>query len=134
MNDAFRVGAERDGRLVVSLPPSSNNLYRNVPGKGRVLNKTGRQYKQEVKTLAMLARLPFLHGDVRLCMVVYFPDRRRRDLSNTLKVVEDALKGIAYGDDSQVARIELTRRYDRGNPRAEVHIEPWQPVTATEAA
>lgn len=111
--------------LVLPLPPSANNLYRNVPGKGRVLNKTGREYKQLARMLAMGARMPMLRGDVALTMVVYFPNRRRRDLSNTLKVVEDALKGIAYGDDSQVADIHLRRRYDAANPRAEVWAEPF---------
>jgi Holliday junction resolvase RusA-like endonuclease len=114
--------------LTLPLPPSANNLYRNVPGKGRVLNKHGREYKQEVRTLALMARPDFFHGDVRFTMVVYFPDRRRRDLSNTLKIVEDSLKGIVYGDDSQVARIELTRRYDAARPRAEVTVEAWTAI------
>jgi Holliday junction resolvase RusA-like endonuclease len=111
--------------ITLPLPPSTNNLYRNVPGKGRVLNKQGREYKQAARMVAMGARPPMLRGDVLLCMTVYFPNRRRRDLSNTLKIVEDALKGIAYADDSQVARIELTREYDNSNPRAEVSVQPW---------
>lgn len=114
-----------DAPLTLPLPPSTNNLYRNVHGKGRVLNKEGREYKQLARMLAMGARLPLLRCDVLLEMTVYFPNRRRRDLSNTLKIVEDALKGVAYADDSQVARIVLTRRYDNANPRAEVTVEPW---------
>lgn len=111
--------------LVLPLPPSSNNLYVNARGKGRILSKQGREYKQDAHTRALLARLPFLHGDVTLCMTVYFPNRRRRDLSNTLKVVEDSLRGVAFGDDSQVARIVLQREFDAANPRAEVWVYPF---------
>lgn len=122
--------AER-GVLVVPLPPSANNLYVNARGRGRILSKAGREYKQAVRILAMGARLPLLRGDVVLTMTVYFPNRRRRDLSNTLKVVEDSLTGVAYADDSQVSELHLYRAYDSGNPRAVLTVEP---LTATEAA
>lgn len=118
--------------IVLPLPPSTNNLYRNVPGKGRVLNKQGREYKQNARMLAMGARPTFIQGDVRLALAVYFPNRRRRDLSNTLKIIEDALKGITYADDSQVARIELTRYYDNANPRAVVTVESYRAADPVE--
>lgn len=109
--------------LTLPLPPSANNLYVNARGgRGRILSKQGREYKQAARILALAARLPMLHGDVELHMTVYFPNRRRRDLSNTLKVIEDSLTGIAYGDDCQVARIVLDRAYDNANPRAELEV------------
>jgi crossover junction endodeoxyribonuclease RusA len=110
--------------LTLPVPPSTNHLYRNVRGKGRVLNKDGRAYKETARMVAMGARLPLLQGDVLLTMTVYFPNRRRRDLSNCLKVIEDSLSGVAYRDDSQVAKIVLTRQYDNANPRAELTVEP----------
>jgi crossover junction endodeoxyribonuclease RusA len=110
--------------ITLPVPPSTNNLYRNVRGKGRVLNKDGRAYKELARMVAMGARLPLLRGDVCLTLVVYFPNRRRRDLSNTLKIVEDAMKGIAYADDSQVARIVMSRGYDNANPRCELTVQP----------
>jgi crossover junction endodeoxyribonuclease RusA len=108
--------------LTLPLPPSANNLYVNARGRGRILSKAGREYKQAVRILAMGARLPLLRGDVVLTMTVYFPNRRRRDLDNTLKVCQDSLTGVAYADDSQVCELHLYREYDSGNPRAEVSV------------
>lgn len=117
--------SDRPRVLTLPLPPSVNNLYRNVRGRGRVLNKQGREYKEAVRMLAMGARLPLLRGAVKVCMTVYFPNRRRRDLDNACKIVLDSLSGLAYQDDAQVARIELTRCYDSANPRAELTVEPY---------
>lgn len=111
--------------IVLPLPPSTNNLYSNVRGRGRVLNKTGREYKQLAGMIARAARPPLLRCDVLVTMTVYFPNRRRRDLDNTLKVALDSLKGIAYCDDSQVAKIVLTRGYDNAHPRAVLVVEPY---------
>ena len=108
--------------LTLPLPPSTNNLYVNARGRGRILSKAGREYKQAVRVLALGARLPLLRGDVVLTMTVYFPNRRRRDLDNTLKVCLDSLSGVAYADDSQVSELHLYRAYDSGNPRAELVI------------
>ena len=44
---------------------------------------------------------------------------KRPDLSNLLKAVEDALKGIVYRDDSQIVRLHVEKRYD---PAPGVHI------------
>jgi Holliday junction resolvase RusA-like endonuclease len=35
----------------------------------------------------------------------------------------DALNGVAYVDDSQVARLDVTRQVDRLRPRAEVTVK-----------
>lgn len=45
-------------------------------------------------------------------MVIYYvtpPDRRRRDLSNTLKALEDALNGYAWTDDYQIGYFAMIR-------------------------
>lgn len=45
-------------------------------------------------------------------MVIYYvtpPDRRRRDLSNILKALEDALNGYAWTDDYQIGYFAMIR-------------------------
>lgn len=39
------------------------------------------------------------------------PPRPRPDVDNIQKGIQDALKGIAYGDDSQIIRGDVTKRY-----------------------
>ena len=36
----------------------------------------------------------------------YFKGKRRADLSNLIKAIEDGLNGIAYEDDKQIVRLE----------------------------
>jgi crossover junction endodeoxyribonuclease RusA len=57
---------------------------------------------------------------VALSITFYFKTKRRRDLNNQNKLVLDALSGIVYGDDAQVAALHLMRRYDAARPRIEV--------------
>lgn len=64
-------------------------------------------------------------AEYALSLSVVFPDRRRRDLSNVVKQLEDAWNGILYRDDSQIAELHVTREYgDR--PRVEVELTMWR--------
>lgn len=113
-------------RLTLPLPPSVNHAYRDATIRGRrrrVQTTTVKAYKAQVRDLAAMQRASMLEGELSLTVVVYFPDRRR-DLSNVVKVLEDSLKGICYRDDRQIHHLELFKRYDRGNPRAEIVLQP----------
>ena len=62
-------------------------------------------------------------GGVRLDIMLWMPDRRRRDLDNCAKSICDALNGIAYEDDSQIVELIIRRHVDRDRPRAEIRVE-----------
>lgn len=109
-------------KLTLPLPPSLNNAYRNLKGKGRVLTRESREYKQRCAMLATGQGARVLDGDVVIAGTIYLPSRRR-DLSNCIKLLEDALKGVCYHDDRQVSRLDLRRRYDKGNPRVEITVQ-----------
>lgn len=66
----------------------------------------------------------------RLKMVcrLYEPDRRVRDIVNYAKMVQDALRGTIYEDDSQVDNAEWVRAgVDKDHPRLEVSVFPLSP-------
>ena len=63
-------------------------------------------------------------GDLSVSITFYFATKRRRDLDNMNKLVLDALTGIAYDDDSQIAELHLYRAYDVQKPRIEARL-PW---------
>ena len=63
-------------------------------------------------------------GPVAVRLRFYRCDRRNVDLDNLIKAVLDGLNAVAYGDDSQIVRIEAELHYDRKNPRAEIEI--WE--------
>jgi Holliday junction resolvase RusA-like endonuclease len=63
-----------------------------------------------------------LEGDISVSITLYFGTKRKADLDNFNKLSLDALAGIAYVDDSQIAELHLYRDYDKSRPRIEVTI------------
>jgi len=108
--------------FTLPFPPSTNNLYATVRGR-RVLSAEGRRFKQAAAAMALSAGVRPLTGDVSVALDVYRP-RRAGDLDNTIKATLDALKGIAWADDSQVTRIVATRFEDKRNPRVDAMVLP----------
>jgi crossover junction endodeoxyribonuclease RusA len=95
-------------------PPSANRLWRNVPGRTKPMRSV--EYDAwlisaawEVKrVVAMSYDRKGVKGPYALTVKVCPPDRRRRDLGNLLKALEDGLvKGGAVEDDHLCQRVEL---------------------------
>jgi crossover junction endodeoxyribonuclease RusA len=63
-----------------------------------------------------------LEGDIEVSITLYFGTKRRADLDNFNKLSLDALTGVAYEDDSQIAALHLRRAYDKDNPRIEISL------------
>jgi Holliday junction resolvase RusA-like endonuclease len=63
---------------------------------------------------------PKLEGDISVSVTFYFATKRRRDLDNQNKLILDALTGIAWDDDSQIAELHLYRAIDVRYPCAEI--------------
>jgi Holliday junction resolvase RusA-like endonuclease len=61
-----------------------------------------------------------LDGDVALSITLYFGTKRRSDIDNFNKLSLDALTGIVYEDDSQIAELTVKRAYDKARPRIEI--------------
>ena len=49
-------------------------------------------------------------------------NRRRRDIDNMLKLVLDALNGVAWADDSQVTEVSASKAYDPAAARTEIVV------------
>ncbi len=64
-----------------------------------------------------------LAGDIDVSMTLYFGTKRKADLDNFNKLSLDALTGIAYLDDSQIAKLTIARAYDKAHPRIEMTIK-----------
>ena len=109
---------------MITLPyPPSANVYWRVWNGRVLLSREARSYKQKAALLAKSQGATPIEGDVELRLSVFRP-RRSGDLSNRIKVLEDALNGVAFVDDSQVVRIVANRFDDKSNPRVEVEIVP----------
>ena len=121
----------------VAIPPSVNNLYINrtyrdkktgKPITRRILSKEARTYKAavgwEAKGEAMQAGWEYGGGRISMRLDLVFRDHRRRDITNCIKIVEDAV-AEALGFDDRVVDAFLVRRtgVDKNLPRARVSIQ-----------
>lgn len=63
-----------------------------------------------------------LAGDIEVSITLYFGTKRKADLDNFNKLSLDALTGVAYLDDSQIAKLHLFRDHDAANPRIVIEV------------
>lgn len=116
-------------RLTLPYPPSANRYWRVWRGR-MVKSEAAREYQQNAK-LSLLAGWrqsewqKAFAGPVRVEIDVYRPTKRG-DLDNSIKVLLDALKGVAFVDDDQVVELTAARHDDKANPRVEVNVTPWE--------
>ena len=92
------------------MPPTTNHvkaIFQPPRGRARLITTAeGRAYFEAVKELwgrSDYSWSPPLTGRLRLLLAFWFRDRRKADVSNRIKVLEDALTyaGV-WGDDSQI--------------------------------
>ena len=106
---------------------SDNQRHGPNPVRGGI--GTTRRYRQAREAIRDQARqcwgqvLPF-DGPVRVAHTLCAPARGRADLTAYVKIVHDALEGVAFGNDRQV--VEVALRYGRtmGAPVLVCAIEP----------
>lgn len=119
-------------RLVVPLPPSINQQYATV-GNRRVLSKSAREFKREVKKLIDRAVLgnkistaterELKKALLGVYLTFYFETPMRRDLDGGLKIALDAICEPLGIDDRAVVDLHLMKQIDPLKPRLEVEIE-----------
>lgn len=130
INDVFRDTPKRANqtlRLTLPIPPSVNKLYYNTRG-GKTLTANAKRFSRDAKALLNLYIeeqkwiMPSKQTWLYMDMVFYFPDRRRRDAHNCLKLLLDVLTGYVYEDDyTALPRIQSVE-YDKHNPRVEIKV------------
>lgn len=68
-----------------------------------------------------------IDGPVKMEIVIYNPDLRKRDLDNQLCSINDAIKGILFEEDDGKVLQDIHIKWggvDKNNPRAEITISP----------
>lgn len=100
--------------MTLPWPPSVNHLYGNNGRGGRYLKSAGVQFKAHVAGLVADAGYQTIMGPVMLYVVAFMPDRRKRDLDNTLKILCDSLtEAGVYEDDSLIDMLLIERHKER---------------------
>jgi len=92
--------------------PLSQNAYYNHFRSRVSISKRGAEYRKLIQE-----KLPIdkkITGPVKLSLIFYFKDKRKRDLDNLNKPLIDAIKNIVIEDDDQV--YELYMKKHTGHP------------------
>ena len=119
--------------LTLPYPISANRYWRHFRGR-TIKSSEARQYQAIAKSIAIDKGISTpLHGPINVEMS-YHPRKPKKyaggpvrslDLSNVIKVAEDALNGIAWIDDSQIVYIHAVK----GEPVTEgALIIRWEPA------
>lgn len=109
--------------LELAWPPSVNHYYRHV-GRNVVVSREGRRYRDYVIWVLKGYALKPLTGNLEVWMTFYPPDRRRRDLDNCVKCLQDALQqGGLFLDDFQIKKLHLEMADPIKNGKCFIRIE-----------
>ena len=105
---------------------------RRFNSRGHTLTARYRQGKEKIYLLAMgqtkAPRPVFPSQRVKMELDFFVPDLRKRDPSNLLKSVCDALEGVLYTDDKQIDALSWERAgLDRDNARVEITLSIYKP-------
>lgn len=118
--------------LTLPWPPSANRYWRH-PDKGRLkgrhlISEEGRRYRSQVVIEVITQRVKSLgKQSIRLHIDANPPDRRRRDLDNLLKSVQDALAHAGVlDDDSQIDDLRIVRGEVSAPGQLWIRIEPME--------
>lgn len=119
-------------RIALLLPePPSSNAYWRIARNRMYRTKVATDYKGVVESLCFFGKVRPFPGSVDVD-VHWYRAKRRGDLDNRMKVLLDALKDHAFGDDVFVRRLTAEACDDQPRrARVEVVITPY---TAREPA
>lgn len=96
--------------LTLPMPPTINHAYGMRRGGGRFIKPAGVKFRQEVADIVAEAGHRTLEGRVSLFAVIHPADKRRQDLDNRCKALQDALTHAGvWLDDNQIDELHLVR-------------------------
>ena len=98
---------------------SVNKYYRSW--KGRVLiSQDGREFKKEINLL--LNNYEKILGKIELHIILYFKDKRKRDVDNYAKVLIDCLKNKLFEDDDMIYKLCMEKHIGYGENKICIEV------------
>ena len=96
--------------LTLPLPPTINT-YHGFHGKRRYIKPAGVAFRQKVAEIVAEAGFATLEGRISLFAAIHPADRRKQDIDNRAKSLQDALTlaGV-WLDDEQIDELHLVRK------------------------
>ena len=106
-------------------PLSTQHIYRSVcrgSFPNRYMIKEGKELKEQYQLEAQNQyKGKVILTNCNMEIILFFKDKRRRDVDNYNKLVLDSLEGIVYEDDKQIQKLTVEKRISV-NPRIEIKL------------
>lgn len=118
--------------MSIPIPPSVNHMYIHKKNGSKILTKKAKGYIKEIQTICKKSKKEQGWKTDKeyvwyvMDLYFYFPDKRKRDSHNCLKLLLDCLEGLLFENDYYILpRIQYVT-LDRDNPRVEVVFYPQE--------
>ena len=93
------------------MPPTINHYYGQRPHGGRYIKPAGLAFRMAVAEIVAVAGYKKMEGRISLFAAIYPADRRKQDIDNRAKSLQDALTHAGvWLDDEQIDDLHLVRR------------------------
>ncbi len=117
-------------KIIIEFPyvfVSVNQQYGAGRGRGgyarTFLTVDAKAYKESVSwTAKMMYKGKVITGPVKVSIWYWFSSKTKRDIQND-KLTLDALEGIVYKGDEQIAELHLYKRYKKNDPFTRIEVE-----------
>ena len=124
-------------KIIINGKPKGKGRPRFYRGHA-VTPKPTREYEQLIKSMWVNS---MLDGEIKVKIDIFYPldskankaqkelmlantvrPKKKPDVDNVIKIVLDALNGVAYNDDAQVIEV-IANKYYSDKPRLEIEVE-----------
>lgn len=109
-----------------SITPENTILYENLVKQSFITAVNRRWFNKEPLKVYITALFPIPKSttkkDLKLIEEGELLPTKKPDADNIAKVICDALNGVAYGDDTQIVRLVVEKRFTMEEPKVIVYI------------
>lgn len=96
--------------LTLPMPPTINHAYGVRKGGGKYIKPAGVKFREDVAEIVAAKGCRPLEGRITLFAMIHPADKRRQDLDNRSKALQDALTHAGvFLDDEQIDELHLIR-------------------------
>lgn len=108
---------------LTGVPLSVNHLYKRGRHGGVYMTQEGKDLKEMWMYEVMQQwKEAMITEPVAVEVIIYWPDKRKRDNDNALKLIFDCMQGRVYEDDNQIEEHNVKKFYGSKDPRVELTI------------
>lgn len=111
-------------QVSLPMPPSANNAFLNVPGRGRVRSNAYRKWAEEAGWMVKARRNGCYEGPVSLLIEICPKTKRIQDIDNKIKPLADLLVacGVIPDDNNRHVKAITIRQIEDG-PECTITVE-----------